>query len=72
MQKKLETCPYVNRHKFCPKCGKDNPKVCGDDEETLYQEQLVDNLVDEPKETRVTPQAETLTFEKPKGRGRRG
>jgi len=62
-------CPYVNRHKFCPKCGKDNPKVC--EEET---ELLPDSLVDTPEvePPQVTPQAETLTFEKPKGRGRRG
>ena len=72
-QKKLETCPYVNRHKFCPKCGKDNPKVCG----LGAGESPVDApVVEQEENTKVSPIAETLTFSetsKPtRGKGRRG
>jgi len=64
MQKKLETCPYVNRHKFCPKCGQDNPKVCLE----ALEADVVERTSVEPE---VSPIGETLTFSKPKGRGKR-
>ena len=74
-QKKLETCPYVNRHKFCPKCGKDSPTVCG----LGAGEPPVDApLVKQKEQTAVftevvIPQAETLTFVKTtRGKGKRG
>ena len=63
-QKKLETCPYVNRHKFCQKCGQDNPKVC--------IEGLEPDVVERVEEKPAAPLAHTLTFEKPtRGRGKR-
>ena len=71
MQKKLETCPYVNRHKFCPMCGKDNPKVCGLGAGESPVDAPVVEQAQSPEE--IKPIAETLTFEKPtRGKGRRG
>ena len=61
-------CPYVNKHKFCPKCGLENPRNCGLEvagPSPISEEPVVETPT-------VTPQAETLTFTKPKGRGRRG
>ena len=70
--KLMGRCVYVNRHTFCPQCGKENPKVCGlEVEETI----VVETPDVEPEKPKVTPIAETLTFSnvpKPtRGRGKR-
>lgn len=66
----MSECPYVNKHKHCPKCGRENPKVCGLQEpEPVVEDETTTLAVEEP--TRVTTVPETLTFAKPKGRPRR-
>lgn len=60
-------CPYVNKHLFCPKCGRDRPTVCIQDLEVIeHSEEPVEPLTNH----KFVPIAETVDFAPKKPRGR--